>query len=548
VPGGSICRATGNPEGWAVQMGMTANTWLRHLAVAVAYGLGTTLFRQGLIPHWMLLCGFHLSVLLLTPYRYWPALLVGEAASLAHLSYACVDQYGLTWAILNLKPSAVVVMPIVYLCRERWHLFSGRNTVNMGALLAGSLLVACAMTLNNLILLLTVKLPLGYAAIHYDQAIPQWMLGNFLGILTVTPLVLAVQQSLRGLDWNALQKKLSESRLLFESVLLLVPALAFLIWVGLHAEPARAIVQMAMFLPVVWLALRHGWKGAAVGGTTASIAIMILMPASNDHNTLEAEVVVAFAISTMLLVGARIALLDRRVQQERMDVRMALALAQRNVNLGEMQLRMTSQALEQIRETVQSACTVMIDRLRYLQPAIDERGYHRQVLVAQDQIHRLADSLYPRNWQDRGLPAVLREGALPRVLDEAGVAYWCDIKGPIGGLSPPIHLTIYRVVCEAVADICAERSVSAISIHVRCGRGKGRQFAVLRIDAHAHPARLARIRWDELMPRVLRSSSGLGLQAIRDRAATYEGLARDRVLHDGRRISAILLDPEYPSS
>lgn len=438
-------------------------------------------------------------------------------------------------------------MPIAYLCRERWHLFSGRDTVNMGTLLAGSLLVACVMTLNNLVLLLAVKLPSSYGVIHYDQVLPQWLLGNYLGILTVAPFVLAVQQSLKTTRWSALQKVLSESRLVFESCLLLLPALALLVWIGLHASNAREIVQMAMFLPVVWLALRHGWKGAAVGGTAASVAIMLLMPERHDHYTLEAEVVVAFAISTMLLAGARIAVLDRRVEQERVDVRMALALAQRNVNLGEMQLRMTSQALEQIRETVQSACAVMIGRLRYLQPVIDDRGYQRQVLVAQDQIHRLADSLYPRNWQERGLPAALREGALPRILDEAGIAYWCDLKGPISGLSPAIHLTIYRVMCEAVADICAERNVSAISVHVRCGRGKRRQFAVLQIDARAHPVRLARIRWDELMPRLLRSSSGLGLQAIRDRAATYEGLARERMLQDGRRISVILLDPDYPS-
>jgi two-component system, NarL family, sensor histidine kinase FusK len=528
-------------------MGMTANTWLRHIAIAVVYGIGVTLFRQVLIPHWVLLSGFHLSVLLLTRYRYWPALLIGEMISLAHLSYVCIDELGLTWAVLNLVPSVTLVMPIVYLCRERWHLFSGRNTVNMGTLLAGSLLVACMLTLNNAVLLQAVKLPPGYGAIPYDLVLPQWLLGNYLGILTITPFVLAVQQSLKGTSWGSLKRKVSESRLLFESTLLLVPALAFLIWVGLHAANAREIVQMAMFLPVVWLALRHGWKGAAVGGMAASIAIMVLMPERRDHNTLEAEVVVAFAISTMLLVGARIAVLDRRVEQERVDVRMALALAQRNVNLGEMQLRMTSQALEQIQETVQSACAVMIGRLRYLQPAIDDRSYHRQALVAQDQLHRLADSLYPRNWQERGLPAVLREGALPRVLDEAGVAYWCDLRGAIGGLSPAIHLTIYRVVCEAVADVCAERNVSAISVHVRFGRGQGRQFAVLQIDARAHPARLARIRWDELMPRVLRSSSGLGLQAIRDRAATYEGLARERMLHDGRRISVILFDPGYPS-
>lgn len=536
-------------KGWAVQMGMNANIWLRHIAIAMLYGVGVTLFRQMLIPHWVLLTGFHLSVLLLTRYRYWPALVAGEAISLLHLSISCADQFGVAWALMKAVPPILFMMPAVYLFRKRWDILPKGTVVNMGALLACALIVAFIITAENVAMLAILRKPPGYGPIHYDELAAQWLLGNYLGILTIAPLVLFIRHELigAGSQWRLLGRRLSESRLLFDTLLMTLPSIVFMVWLGAQEPNTRQAIQVAMFIPVVWLALRHGWQGAAVGGTAASLAIVALMPASYDHGTLQAEVVTSFAISTMLLVGGRIAMLDRRVEQERVDVRMALALAQRNVNLGEMQLRMTSQALEQIRETVQSACAVMIGRLRYLQPAIDDRGYHRQVLIAQDQIHRLADSLYPRNWQERGLPAALREGALPRILDEAGIAYWCELKGPIGGLSPAIHLTIYRVVCEAMADICAERNVSAVSVHVRCGTGKRRRFAVLQIDARAHPARLARIRWDELMPRVLRSSSGLGLQAIRDRAATYEGLARERTLQDGRRISVILFDPEQPS-
>jgi hypothetical protein len=65
---------------------------------------------------------------------------------------------------------------------------------------------------------------------------------------------------------------------------------------------------------------------------------------------IQAEVIVAFAICTMLLLGARIEVLDRRAERERKEVRTALALAQRQVQLGEMQLRSTAMALEHARE------------------------------------------------------------------------------------------------------------------------------------------------------------------------------------------------------
>ena len=523
-----------------------ASAWFRYTAVAVAFAIGTSLFRAMIIPHWVLLCGFHLSVLLLVRYRYWPALLVGEAVSLAHLSYVHFD-LGVTWAILNLVPSSLLVMPIAYLCREKWRLFPTRDTVNMGALLAGSLLAACTMAFNNLLLLLAVRLPPSYGPIHYEQVVSHWVLGNYLGILTVTPLVLAIVQSARHSGWRILQTEISESRLVLESAFLLMPALLLLIWVGRSISQAREIAQMAMFMPMVWLALRHGWKGAAIGGTAASFAVIALMPARSDQSTLQAEVVIAFAVSTMLLMGARIALLNHRAEKERNDLRLALALAQRNVHTSEMQLRVTSQVLDQIRETVHSGYSMMMGRLKSLQPTINDRSYHLQALIAQDQLYRLADSLYPTALREHGLPATLSEGALSRVLSDTGITYRSEIRGPLGQLSPAIHLAIYRITCEAVADACIRRDISEISVVVRCGRHQDRHWVMTRIDCRTHPQQVEHVRWNELIPKVvLRTTSGLGRQAIEDRAATFEGRARERALPDGRRISVFLLDPAVP--
>lgn len=524
-----------------------ANAWFRHIAVALAFAVGTSLFRAMIIPHWVLLCGFHLSVLLLVRYRYWPALLVGEAVSLAHLSYAYAHQLGMAWAILNLVPSTLLVMPIAYLCREKWRLFPTRDTVNMGTLLACSLLAAGTMTFNNLLLLLLTKASPEYGPIHYDQVLSHWMLGNYLGILTVVPLVLAVHQSSRRYDWHILPIRTMESRLVLESTFLLVPALLLLIWAG-HAIPqAREIAQMAMFMPMVWLALRHGWMGAAIGGTAASFAVIALMPERSDQSTLQAEVVIAFAVTAMLLMGARIATLNQRADKERSDLRLALALAQRNVHMGEMQLRVTAQVLDQIRETVHSGYAMMMGRLKTLQPAINDRSYRLQALIAQDQLYRLADSLYPTALREHGLPATLNEGALPRVLNDSGIAYRFDLRGPLSALSPAIHLAVYRITCEAVADACIRRDISEIAVLVRCGRSQGRAWVMIRIDCHTHPQQVEQVRWNELIPKVvLRTTSGLGRQAIEDRAATFEGKARERTLPDGRRISVILFDPILP--
>jgi glucose-6-phosphate-specific signal transduction histidine kinase len=536
-------------RGGTTQKGLSANIWIRHLGVAVVYAIGVSLFRQMSISHWFILCGLRLSVLLLTKYRYWPALVLGESAFLATMSYTCAGQLGLAWALLNLVPPLVFIAPIVYWVREHGRIFVTPRTVDMGALLLCALVVAGIVTLENLGTLLTTKLPPGYPQIHYGELAAKWVLGNYLGALTITPLVLFVQQEFVHGGWHDLGRRLAQSRLLREAACILVPALGLLAWIGLYAAPdaqTRQIAQIAMFLPVVWLALRHGWHGAAVGGTAASMAVIALMPHIYDHDTLRAEVVIAFVISTMLLMGGRIALLDRRAQTEHLGRGLALALAQRNVQTGETQLRMTSQALDQIRETVQSGCMMVMNRRRTLHPALDDRSCQSLVRVAQDQLYRLADTLYPLSWQEKGLLAALREGPVPRALDEAGIRYWCDLHRRLSRLSAASHLAVYRVVCEAVADACAGKNVTEIDVRLRCGERAGRWWIVARISLRADPVRLARVRWDELLPRISRIGSGRGFQSIEDRAATFEGLARERILPDGRRVSVLLLDPQTP--
>jgi len=522
--------------------------WLRQIAVAVCYALLVSLARELSFSHWVLLAGLHVATLLLTPYRYWAALVVGDMLSLGYISVTCVDQLGLTWSICNVLLSSAWITPIVYGCREYWRVFPTRTTINMGVLLFGTLLVALVKTGGSLLLVSTAKLPPDYPPLHYGFLASQWLLGSYMGILTVLPFVLVVREVLQESSWRELGIRFIKSHLALECVFVLIPTLAFLIALGLNASSTgntRQLAQMMMFLPVLWLTLRYGWQGAAVGGTLASLAVVALMPRLFDHDTLNAQVFIAFIISTMLIVGARIGALNQQAQQERTDLRLALALAQRNVHMGEVQLHMTSQALEQVRESVHSVYNMMLGRLRNVAPVIDDRSYRRQALVAQDQLYRLADSLCPVT-RERGLPAVLREGPIARVLDESGMSYWCDLRGPVSLLSATIQLAIYRLVCEAIADGCTRRDISDIRVQVRCGHQNDRRWTVVRVNLSAHAGRLSNVRWDELLPRVLRTATGLGWPAIEDRAATFEGRAREHLITNGRCISVLLYDPEQP--
>ena len=519
-----------------------AKLWFRRIGIAASYGLLIFLARQVTIPHFLLLSGVHLTALLLTRYRDWPLLVLGEMCVLVPVSIQCAGLWGIPWAIVNVIPGIVIMAPVVWAVRQRWPIMESRKALNMGALLGCALVLSFVMTAYNIGTMLITKLPEGYT-LHFDKMAVEWVLGNYLGILAITPTALFAHQLFTGARWRELGSRLLDNRTVLDSTFLVVPALVLLVWIGLESPRVRQIAQVAMFLPIVWLAMRHGWQGAAIGGTASSLAVVALMPATYDQQTMQAEAIVAFAISSMLLLGARIGALHHHAEQERMDVRMAIALAQRNVHIGEMQLRTTSMALEQIRETVQASFSMMMGRLRHLQPTIEDRSYHRQALVAQDQLFRLADSLYPVSWRERGLPAALREGAIPRALDETGVGYWCDLRGPLSRLSQTLHLVIYRLVVEVVADACARRNLSEVVVRVRCGEKAGRRWALVSMIFRDRAEASSNVRWDELLPRVMRSTSGMGWSGIRDRAMTFEGDAREHSLANGRRVSLLLLDP-----
>lgn len=517
-------------------------TWWKHVAVAVIYGACMWSIRQFNVPHFVLLCGAHLAVLLLVPYRYWPAMIVGEVVSQLPMAIDCAKDFGVLWSVFMPVPTICFLGPIVYLFRKRRWIFDRRGYVNVSMLLACALLATLVVTVEDLGLLSTVVYPSGVLPVHHAHIALQWLLGNFLGILTVVPTALVVRQAIVEHGWRKLLQEMSDSRGVFESVCIVIPVLALLLWVGFTVPHARNIVQILMFLPVVMLALRHGWRGAAIGGTASSFAVAWLMPTMFDAATIQGEVIVAFAISTMLLTGSRIEMLNSRAEREHKEVRTALALAQRNVHLGEMQLRMTAQAVEQARETVRAGYTMMLGRLRHLQPAIDDGGYQKVAAAAQDQLFGIADSIQPVVWRDRGLPAALQEGAVARMLDKAGIRYWCELKGPLRSLSPTVHLAIYRSVCEAIADGCSYKDISDVCVRMRGGDMEGRRWVVVSIVFRANPARLPHVRWDDLLPRLVRTTTGVGIKAIQDRAATFEGYSRSRQFPDGRSISWLMLD------
>ncbi|MFC5740871.1 MASE1 domain-containing protein [Dyella tabacisoli] len=526
---------------------------LRFLAVVAGYALSYSLFRSVSFSHWIPLAGLRLVWLMFLPYRYWPAVVLGEVLPLAYTSIQCLELYGTAWAAFNMLPPVMVVMPVVHWFRQRQPFLDrkqidGKQSVDIGAFLQCSLIVSIIWSGVFLLSVGLMHAPPGETPSVTSNLASRYLLGNFLGILAIAPLALMAWETLGTARPHTLLQQLSTSRLAMEFVFLTVPVIALLTWLGADAAgDARQVARIAMFIPVAALALRHGWHGAALGGFVASVGIILTMVAKRDPSVIQAQALMALAITSFLLLGSRIAAQNKREQASQIDSKRALEIAQQGFFLSEMRLRQASFALDHIGASVQEAHNQLLGQLRYLLPAVDSRNHYRQATANQQRIYRLADSMYPLAWRDRGLPAALRAGSIARTLDEIGISYQCEILGRgLSSMSPRLHAALYRAACEAVVYLVTQAHPNKVRMTIRGCESQNRRWVVLQVDgvdahyAATNPA--TSIEWEWLAPRL--GASGLGLDTIRDIALIYAGTLRVRSTEKRVKISLFLQDAD----
>lgn len=272
------------------------------------------------------------------------------------------------------------------------------------------------------------------------------------------------------------------------------------------------------------------------------------MPVRRDHGTLQAEVLLSFAMTTMLLMGARISALNRKEQLDRDDVRRALSLAQRNVFAGESQLRKTAQLLDQTRFLTQTTFNYLMNQLLNLMPEINGYDQFRKAKQIQDQLQVLSYNLNPVDRFQCSFPSAMRCGSVARALEESCVSYHLILRGQMSRLPTAVHRVIYRIFCISTTLLCSSKRASDIRVRLHCRRRKGRRLVMVSVEAYLQTDGLSYISWDTLLPQ-LRSASGDGdIQAIYDLALTFGGKARYRMSGNVAKVIALIFEPESPPS
>ncbi|WP_157971438.1 MASE1 domain-containing protein [Dyella sp. C9] len=515
--------------------------WGRHLFACMSYAIANAMLRGMPSSHLSLAAGLRMACLLLAPYRYWPALILGESLPLAGYAWSNADTFGWRWALASTMPPMAPLAILVALARRHGRLFRSDGRLDMPSLLGLMLAGALLMSLDDAIVLTSAQTPsIGMATAIDMRILLGFVLGDYLGALTVVPTVMAAYLWLlkppSAPAWN--------SGLLRDCVIGgLVPLLVLLSLAFSSQGDGMQVFRIAMFLPVVWLTSRHGWPGAAIGGSLASLAVTFTSSVLQDPGVIQAQALIAFAASTLLLLGSRIAHQDHSTQADHSDTLRGFQLAQQGMYLEELRLRQAADALERIGRSILDNHQRLLERLRHALPPSEERTYKHQAAMAQHEMHRLANALYPRGWRERGVPATLRDGPFAQAIHASGASYQCELTGRgLSQLAPDVHMALYRLACEALVHVLSQGPMQHVQLQLRGGHTRGKRWVVMRLSgmhatAPAGPD-LAPEPWRQAMS--LLGASGLGIASIRDRAQIYGGQLHLRE-HEGTLVVTLLL-------
>ena len=284
--------------------------WGRHLAVAGAYAACYELTRNVSFSHWMLPAGLRMACLFLVPRRYWLALALGETLPIAEMAALHASAFGMLWAVIVSFPPIALMMPAIGWLRRHFSLFREDGQIHMGMIMVATLVCAVINAGANSAALANVSMGDGSEA--PGVTIPlflAWFLGAYLGALTLTPMILALRERLALQPGGVVTPKaIWHSTLTRDALFIALPSLALLMLAASQLDGmALQAARMAMAIPVVLLTLRHGWHGTAIGGMLASIAMASTSFELRDPAMIQAQVVLAFVISTSLLFGVRVA-------------------------------------------------------------------------------------------------------------------------------------------------------------------------------------------------------------------------------------------------
>ncbi|KMM74337.1 histidine kinase [Xanthomonas sp. NCPPB 1128] len=466
---------------------------------------------------WFLPIGLRTAALLFLPYRLWPYVFLGDAAALLSMRVPMIEEGGanpvwvygssfllmpafslLPWAVRRSLPDFRVEpswLPLICLCAALWAVL-----VNKGAnwLLGG---------------------PAAY--INLENTLKFWI-GFYLGIVMfVFPALLWVRRA---------EGDAAARRTVLHSAGVAALLMGVLFGAAMQVEGVlRQFLLVLMITPAVWLTFKHAWRGAAIGVVMANFAVAMSLPKTNyagayDADTLQVQLLIAFAVTALASLGARLSVAFDQVQRFGFAEREALQVAQASYMSAERTLR--NRVIEY------TDIHVHINKLRRdIATTLKQHGHYaaamemnRTGVIQAQLLDDYVAALYPLDIETHGLYGALNSVAFANACDTEVEA---RLHGDSRRLSIGLQLAAYRCVLNAM-EILPDAGRHTIAARVWSARGK--RGVVVTVEA------------DEGMPGSGRRQVGADESdwELASRLKAHDGTCRRR--HE-RKISFLISEP-----
>lgn len=436
--------------------------WQIQLVCTAVYALAYLLLREVTMSQWNMLTSLRLASLLLLPCRYWPALAVGEGLPLILENERALQQLGHLWFGFASLPPILLLMPLVFGLRRILPRPGRQTGEHVPGLLLLVLLASIAISLRGL-LQYSIG-PLGNAD---GQPLPwfllasRYLIGNFLPAVTFLPLVLLASEYPSPIRRQQRPRCGRLAPQTIELVLALLLITGITCWGGISRHGIRLGFQLSLLLPVLWLALRRGWRPAAMASAAGSIGLMLIMPRQHDLATLEAETIYAFIVTTVLLLGARTSIWRQAVDERDGSARMA----RQSLYSHELKLRQSARTLTGLHQALQLTHARLMQRLQLTEAAPDAQRIRRELGDLGALLERLSRSLAFSPWYAPGLSGgATSSGNVGQTLQGLGMNYHADPCGQLSLLPADVMTVLSRLSCEILAQLILRDTRQDISI------------------------------------------------------------------------------------
>lgn len=538
--------------------------WPRWLWAALVFvALHLILARAGFY-HWLIVDGVVFTAMWCLPVRRWPwlfaATILARLASGVLIGMATPASYDFLyfWSgpapffLGNIAEPFLIATGVLYLRRVRLQPGDQVTPERIAQLHIGALIASVAVAAKDLayvasegmvgdvrsgrvVDMVVISGP-GAFDLLATFALKNLM-GCFIGIMLIAPFAL----------WLASPGYRRDSmRILRAALQWLLPATAVYMMLALQLPGSllSELLRLLLLTAVVFFAMQHGWRGAALAVLAASMAVAV-----EDHfgiqpsSPIRLQLYLAVSGAMGLLLGASMDSLRQQATELTQALghgsRLAAELrsaTERTLQTEELERRRLAGELH---DEFGQNLTALQTRIKLAEPGFAASG--QQALTdglfeiartMRQNIRGVLESLRPAALDEIGLYAAIERGSVRHLAEEAGLAFETSLEGDarlLSSLGDAQRITAYRLVQEAVTNVVRHAHATSCSVRLRINRRQGNLYVFIDVRDDGIGA-----------ASVLRP--GHGLANMRDRVLALGGRLHLRDLAPGLRVHALLRD------